>query len=99
MHGEGTDVTARINRGEMVFNDIPMRALFLAFVTRLKKKHSFAIYNFCVMGNHIHFAIRPNGDSSLSEIMQWLGAQRLWEIMRRRGIRRIGLGAPIYAQC
>jgi putative transposase len=65
-------VTAKINRGEMVFNETAMRSLFLTFVTRVKKKHSFAIYNFCVMGNHVHFAVRPDADSSLSEIMQWL---------------------------
>ena len=65
-------VTARINRGEMVFNEIAMRSLFLTFVTMAKKKHAFAIYHFCVMGNHIHFAVRPDKDSSLSKIMQWL---------------------------
>ena len=56
----------------MVFNEVAMRILFLGYVKRLKKKHSFAIYNFCIMGNHIHFAIRPDKDSSLSAIMQWL---------------------------
>jgi putative transposase len=65
-------VTARINRGEMVFNETAMRVLFLAFVKRVKKKYPMAIYNFCVMGNHIHFAIRPDKGSSLSKIMQWL---------------------------
>jgi REP element-mobilizing transposase RayT len=65
-------VTARINRGEMVFNEIAMRILFLAYIKRVKKKHSFAIYNFCIMGNHVHFVIRPDKDSSLSKIMQWL---------------------------
>jgi putative transposase len=66
------DVTARINRGEMVFNEIAMRELFLAFIKQVKKKYPMAIYNFCIMGNHIHFAIRPDKDSSLSKIMQWL---------------------------
>ena len=65
-------VTARINRGEMVFREIAMRALFLTYIKRVKKKHSFAMYNFCIMGNHIHFVIRPDKNSSLSIIMQWL---------------------------
>jgi len=56
----------------MVFNEIAMRALFLAFVKQTKKRYSFAIYNFCVMGNHVHFTIRPDKGSSLSKIMQWL---------------------------
>ena len=65
-------VTARINRGEMIFNENAMRLLFLSFVTLAKKKYPCAIYNFCVMGNHVHFAIRPDKGSSLSKIMQWL---------------------------
>jgi REP element-mobilizing transposase RayT len=64
-------VTARINRGEFVFLDAAMRVLFLKYVKHLKTKYSFAIYNFCIMGNHIHFVIRPDKDS-LSKIMQWL---------------------------
>jgi putative transposase len=65
-------VTAKINRGEFVFQDAAMRTLFLEYIKRLKKKHSFAIYNFCIMDNHIHFVIRPDRGSSLSKIMQWL---------------------------
>jgi putative transposase len=71
-HNAVYHVTARINRGEMVFNEIAMRALFLSFVKKVKKKYPTAIYNFCVMGNHVHFAIRPGKKSSLSKIMQWL---------------------------
>ena len=65
-------VTAKINRGEFVFLDAAMRILFLEYVKLLKTKYSFAIYNFCIMGNHIHFVIRPDKGSSLSKIMQWL---------------------------
>jgi putative transposase len=65
-------VTVRINRGEMVFTDAAMRFLFLAFLKRAKKRYPCAIYNFCVMGNHIHLVIRPDKDISLSKIMQWL---------------------------
>jgi putative transposase len=65
-------VSVRINRGEMVFTDAPMRQLFLEFIKKTKKRYSFAIYNFCIMGNHIHFVIHPEKDSSLSKIMQWL---------------------------
>jgi putative transposase len=56
----------------MVFNEIAMRSLFLTFITRVTKKYPLATYNFCVMGNHVHFAVRPDADSSLSKIMQWL---------------------------
>jgi putative transposase len=56
----------------MVFYEFAMPALFLAYIKLVKKRHSAAIYNFCIMRNHIHFAIRPGRDSSLSKIMQWL---------------------------
>jgi putative transposase len=65
-------VTARINRGERIFNEVAMRTLFMDYLKRAKKKFPFAIYNFCVMGNHIHFIIRPDKGCSLSKIMQWL---------------------------
>jgi putative transposase len=65
-------VTVKVNRGEMAFTDEAMRLLFLDFIKRTKKKYSFSIYNFCIMGNHIHLVIRPDKDSSLSKIMQWL---------------------------
>ena len=65
-------VTARINRGQFIFNEAPMRTLFLDYIKKVKEKYPLAIYNFCIMGNHIHLVIRPDKDSSLSKIMQWL---------------------------
>jgi putative transposase len=65
-------VSVQVNRGEMAFSDEAMRALFLTFIKRAKKRYSFSIYNFCIMGNHIHLVIRPDKGSSLSKIMQWL---------------------------
>ena len=65
-------VTARINRGQFIFNEAPMRTLFLDYIKKVKQKYPLAIYNFCIMGNHIHLVIRPDKDSSLSKIMQWL---------------------------
>jgi putative transposase len=56
----------------MAFDEIAMRHLFLDFVKRAKKKYAFAIYHFCIMGNHVHFAIKPGKGCSLSKIMQWL---------------------------
>ena len=79
-------VTARINRGEFVFLESAMRILFLTYIKRLKKKYSFAIYNFCIMGNHVHFVIRPDKGSSLSKIMQWLLGNYAKEWNKRHGV-------------
>jgi putative transposase len=65
-------VTARANRGEIIFYCPAMRQLFLDILERAKRLYSFAIHNFCVMGNHIHLVIRPSRKASLSKIMQWI---------------------------
>ena len=65
-------VTARANRGEMIFCSPAIRRLFLAFLEKAKKKYPSSVLNFCVMGNHIHLIIRPKNEDALSKIMQWI---------------------------
>jgi putative transposase len=65
-------VTARINRKELILESVPMKELFLRIVKRAKAKFNFRIENFCIMGNHFHFIIRPESGESLSSIMQWI---------------------------
>src|SRR5512133_313133 len=65
-------VTARANRKEMILDSIAMKELFLSVVKRAKKKYDFRLENFCVMGNHFHFIIRPGQGTSLSAIMRWI---------------------------
>ncbi|MCK5673871.1 MAG: transposase [Spirochaetales bacterium] len=65
-------VTARINRGEFILDKSEIKELFLNIVKRAKKKYSFSIYNFSIMGNHIHLYIKPGKKENLSRIMQWV---------------------------
>jgi putative transposase len=65
-------VTARINRGEMVFDHEEDKKLFMDVFKTAKRKFSFQIKNFCIMNNHIHLLIKPNRGESLSKIMQWI---------------------------
>ena len=65
-------VTARINRKEMLLGLASTRNLFLATVARAKRKYHFHIWNFCVMGNHVHFLIEPDANENLSDIMRWI---------------------------
>jgi putative transposase len=46
--------------------------MFLGLVGKAKKKFGFELFNFTVMGNHVHFLIKPGEGASLSEIMQWI---------------------------
>ena len=65
-------VTARINRGEMIFLEKESRDLFLVILKRARKKYKFTLKNFSIMGNHIHLLIKPGRNESLSRIMQWI---------------------------
>jgi putative transposase len=72
LEGAEYHVTARINRGEMIFLAQEDRELFMEILKRAKKKFNFLLKNFCIMGNHIHLLIKPGPGESLSKIMQWL---------------------------
>ena len=65
-------VVARANRQEMIFEHDVFKEIFLATMKRAKKKYQFLFFNFCIMGNHIHFIIQPGTKANLSKIMQWI---------------------------
>lgn len=70
--GARYSVTARANRKEMLLDPDSIKELFLSVVRRAHKKYAFRIDNFCIMGNHIHFLIKPVHGECLSSIMQWI---------------------------
>jgi putative transposase len=49
-----------------------MKELFLEVLLRAKAKYAFRLENFCIMGNHIHLMVRPEGTTNLSRLMQWV---------------------------
>ena len=65
-------VTARANRKEMILDPKAAKELFLSVVRRARRRYDFGIENFCIMGNHIHFIIKPRRGENLSSIMQWI---------------------------
>jgi len=65
-------VSGRANRKEMILDSPGIKACFLDVIVQAKKRYSFSIENFCVMGNHYHLIIRPGLDENLSRIMQWI---------------------------
>jgi REP element-mobilizing transposase RayT len=72
IQGAEYHVVARANRREFILESLEVKDLFLDVVRRAKKRYSFVLRNFCIMGNHIHFLIRPENGESLSRIMQWI---------------------------
>lgn len=56
----------------MIFESLEIRELFLAVLRRAKDKFAFRLENFCIMGNHFHLMVRPEGNTNLSRLMQWV---------------------------
>ena len=65
-------VSAKINRGEHIFEPNEIKNLFLEIVKRAMGIYDFSLKNFVIMDNHIHFIIEPLKNESLSKIMQWI---------------------------
>jgi putative transposase len=65
-------VIAKTNRGEMILKSPIMKELLMIVFRRAKKKYSFNIKNFCIMGNHFHLMIEPLKRQNLSDIMRWI---------------------------
>ncbi|MDR3341267.1 MAG: transposase [Treponema sp.] len=79
-------VASKIDHGDMALEDAVIKQLFLDMVVLAKKKFPFKIWNFTVMGNHIHFLIQPGEGVSLSKLMQWLKCNfaKKWNKMHGR---------------
>jgi putative transposase len=65
-------VTATTNNGERTLDEPSVKTLFLQTIAKAKVKYQFALDNFCILGNHFHFLIRPGKGEDLSRIMQWI---------------------------
>ncbi|MDR0629759.1 MAG: transposase [Treponema sp.] len=61
-----------MDHNDMSLFEPQFKRLFLAFVGKAKRKFHFRLWDFCIMGNHIHFLIKPGRENNLSEIMQWV---------------------------
>ena len=64
-----------INRGNMrmqVFNDAEDYEYFLELLYKSAEKEKVAIHAYCLMPNHFHLLLSPEGEGSLSRMMQWL---------------------------
>lgn len=72
VNGASYHVVARANRKEMIFLTPGIKEMFLHQVKIAQKRYQFTIKNFCIMGNHFHFIIKPLKDENLSDIMQWI---------------------------
>jgi REP element-mobilizing transposase RayT len=84
--GASYHVICKINRDEIIFDNSIIIAIFYDIVKRCKKKYSFSLENFSIMGNHIHFMLRPGKNASLPRIMQWMNSVFAKTYNRKMGI-------------
>jgi len=98
VEGARYHVTARVNRKEMILDSCAMKELFLSVVARAKSKYRFSLENFCIMGNHFHFVIRPGRGESLSAIMQWILSVFAMAYNRKKGITGHVWGCRFYSR-
>jgi len=65
-------ILARGNNKQRVFlDDIDFEA-YKSMLRKLKEKHPFKLYHYCLMSNHVHLIIEANKNTELSTMMKKL---------------------------
>jgi putative transposase len=63
-------VTQRGNNRQFVFHEKNDYVLYLKHVEKYRDKYDVKIYAFCIMGNHVHFIIRPKKIDSMAKMFR-----------------------------
>ena len=63
-------VTLRCNNREFLFTE-PTFALFPPLLAEARARFPLALYNYCLMTNHVHLLFRVGRDDTLSKAMHW----------------------------
>jgi len=65
-------VTSRTNNKIKAFESNLGRKIMLITLKDAKEKYKFRLTNFCVMPTHIHLLIKPETNTKLNIVIQWL---------------------------
>ena len=77
-----------INRGNNladVFTDDDDRTAFLDALLRAKQRYPFRLFGYCLMTNHFHLLLRPEGGQSVSRILQSVTVAHTSRFHKRHG--------------
>lgn len=77
-------VTLRCNNKEFLYS-VPSFLLFLDVLQKARKKFPFALYNYCMMTNHVHLLFKVGKDDTLSKAMHWISTQFSHRFNRQAG--------------
>jgi putative transposase len=65
-------VLNRANRRDEVFHEAADYTAFIALMTRAQERVELPILAACLMPNHVHLVVRPNGDADIANWTRWL---------------------------
>ncbi len=80
-------VTLRCNNREFLFSE-PSMELFLDVLQEARGKFPLALYNYCLMTNHVHLLFKVGCGDTLSTAMHWIStrfSQRFNRLRDRHG--------------
>ncbi|MBN2738341.1 MAG: transposase [Spirochaetales bacterium] len=80
-------IITKVNRGEMIFQAVIIKEMFLTVLKEAKKKYKFRLKHFCIMGNHVHLLLRPFCGEDISRVMQWINGTFAIRYNRSQGIK------------
>lgn len=70
--GECYHVLNRANRKAEVFHESADYTAFIRLIERSQQRIEIPLFGYCLMPNHVHLVVRPNGDGDIARWMQWL---------------------------
>lgn len=77
-------VTLRCNNREFLFA-VPSFELFLDILQQARQKFAIALYNYCLMTNHVHLFFKVGCDDTLSKMMHWISTSFSRKFNKLRG--------------
>ncbi len=77
-------VTLRCNNREFLFA-VPSFELFLDILQQARREFPIALYNYCLMTNHVHLFFKVGCDDTLSKVMHWIGTSFSRKFNKLRG--------------
>jgi putative transposase len=91
--GTGGTIFHVINRGacgRLVFSDNAVYADFEQLLEEARRRFPLLILSYCLMPNHFHLVVWPQGDGQLSAFMKWLTGTFAQRIRAREGTSGAG---------
>jgi len=62
----------RANRKAEVFHESADYLAFIRLIEKVQQRIEMPLFAYCLMPNHIHLVVRPDGDGDIPRWMQWL---------------------------